>query len=227
MDEGGDRGTPVAALAWPSLPLRESPMTQQITETNALAIGAQNWPTSTQSSSGSRHRAPVRVKLQRVNAIEATAHPPEEEREEWSERLEQALGTCSSSFVDSSLAQLIAACRLPRTGVSEIAVNAALAFIEGVKPRNEVEAALALQMAANHAGIMNVFSRFHGDYGGETSMVMCANAVGRLQRSFALQVETLRRLRTGGQQVVRVEHVHVEEGAQAVIGAVCAGNLIR
>ena len=34
------------------------------------------------------------------------------------------------------------------------------------------------------------------------------------------EVEVLRRLRTGGQQVVRVEHVHVNDGGQAVIGNV-------
>jgi hypothetical protein len=39
-------------------------------------------------------------------------------------------------------------------------------------------------------------------------------------RAYATQVEVLRRLRHGGQQVVRVEHVHVNEGGQAVIGNV-------
>jgi hypothetical protein len=33
-------------------------------------------------------------------------------------------------------------------------------------------------------------------------------------------MDTLRRLRNGGSQVVRVEHVHVNAGAQAVIGNV-------
>ena len=35
-----------------------------------------------------------------------------------------------------------------------------------------------------------------------------------------MQTEVLRRLRTGGQQTVRVEHVHVNHGGQAVIGDV-------
>ena len=39
-------------------------------------------------------------------------------------------------------------------------------------------------------------------------------------RAYATQVEVLRRLRNGGQQFVRVEHVHVNDGAQAVIGNV-------
>jgi hypothetical protein len=39
-------------------------------------------------------------------------------------------------------------------------------------------------------------------------------------RAFATQVEVLRRMRSGGQQFVRVEHVHVNDGGQAVIGNV-------
>ena len=39
-------------------------------------------------------------------------------------------------------------------------------------------------------------------------------------RAYATQVEVLRRLRSGGQQLVRVEHVHVNDGGQAVIGNV-------
>ena len=50
----------------------------------------------------------------------------------------------------------------------------------------------------------------------------CGVRVGRspLVRAFATQVEVLRRLRNGGQQFVRVEHVHVNDGGQAVIGNV-------
>ena len=35
-----------------------------------------------------------------------------------------------------------------------------------------------------------------------------------------MQMEMFRRLRTGGQQFVRVEHVYVNDGGQAVIGNV-------
>ena len=39
-------------------------------------------------------------------------------------------------------------------------------------------------------------------------------------RTFATQMETLKRYRTGGQQTVKVEHVHVHEGGQAIVGNV-------
>jgi hypothetical protein len=50
-------------------------------------------------------------------------------------------------FQDASLQQLIVAARLPGSGISEIAVNASPAFIEGAKPQGEVECALVIQMA--------------------------------------------------------------------------------
>ena len=45
-------------------------------------------------------------------------------------------------------------------------------------------------------------------------------AAARLLRAYATQVEALRRLRHGGSQTLRVEHVHVNEGGQALIGNV-------
>jgi hypothetical protein len=35
-----------------------------------------------------------------------------------------------------------------------------------------------------------------------------------------MQVETYRRQRYGGEQNIRVEHVHVYEGGQAIVGAI-------
>jgi len=35
-----------------------------------------------------------------------------------------------------------------------------------------------------------------------------------------MQMEVFRRLRNGGQQFVRVDHVHINDGGQAIIGNV-------
>jgi hypothetical protein len=51
-----------------------------------------------------------------------------------------------------------------------------------------------------------------------------ASAAARLLRAYATQVEALRRLRHGGSQTLRVEHVHVNEGGQAIIGNVRSGT---
>ena len=124
--------------------------------------------------------------------------------------------------MDAALQQLIAAARLPFSGISETAVNASLAFIEGAKPRDEVECALVIQMACTHTAAMAVLSRLGGGHGPDRSVAAMASAASRLLRTYATQVEALRRLRNGGSQFVRVEHVHVNEGGQAVIGNVKA-----
>ena len=100
--------------------------------------------------------APVRVKLQRINANLARAHPPDGDGKVWWGRLKKALGTCSSAFVNASLIQLQGAARLPGGGISEIAVNSALALIEAAEPRDEIEGALALQMACTHIAAMAI-----------------------------------------------------------------------
>jgi hypothetical protein len=41
-----------------------------------------------------------------------------------------------------------------------------------------------------------------------------------LVRAYSTTLETQRRLRSGGDQNIRVEHVHVHEGGQAIVGAV-------
>ena len=163
---------------------------------------------------------PVRVKLQRINANLAKAHPPDGGGKVWWGRLRKALGTSSSAFVNASLFQLQGAARLPGSGISEIAVNASLAFIEGAKPQGEVECALVMQMACTHTAAMAVLNRLGGGHGTDRSVAAMASAAARLMRAYATQVETLRRLRNGGSQVVRVEHVHVNEGGQALIGNV-------
>lgn len=164
--------------------------------------------------------APVRVKLERINCDIAKSLAPEGDHEAWLDRLKAALGTASMEFVSATLFQLQAAARLPNSGLSEIAVNAALAMIESERPRGETECALVVQMAAVHAASMAVLGRIGGGHGGDRHVLAAATAVSRLSRTFAILVETLRRLRNGGSQVIRIERVDVRDGGQAVIGNV-------
>ena len=164
--------------------------------------------------------APVTVRLRRVNCNQAISYPPDGQAREWWQRLKDAFGTASSAFVEASLYQLIAAARLPGSGICEIAVNASLAFVEGAKPHGEVECALVMQMACTHTAAMSVLGTFAGAHGYGRDVPLKASAAARLMRAYATQVEALRRLRNGGSQVVRVEHVHVNRGGQALIGNV-------
>ena len=99
-------------------------------------------------------------------------------------------------------------------------MNAALAMIEAAAPKDEIEAALGVQMACTHTAAMAVLAKLDVAGGAERRIAAFGSAAARLMRAYATQVEVLRRLRNGGQQFVRVEHVHVNDGGQAVIGNV-------
>jgi hypothetical protein len=168
-----------------------------------------------------RHRLPpVRVKLQRPDAYQDQTWPPEGEIKDWEARLNKALGTLSPDFVKTSLLQLQGAARSPYGTISETAINAALAMIEAASPRDELEGALAVQMACTHAAAMAVLAKLDSGFGTERQIAAFGSTAARLMKTFAMQMEVLRRLRTGGQQFVRVEHVHVNDGGQAVVGNV-------
>ena len=48
--------------------------------------------------------------------------------------------------------------------------------------------------------------------------------LNKLARTFATQIETLKRYRTGGEQKVTVQHVTVSDNAQAIVGNVATGG---
>ena len=64
---------------------------------------------------------------------------------------------------------------------------------------------------------MAVLAKMDAGFGTEQRVTAFRSTAARLMKAYAMQMEVLRRLRTGGQQIVRVEHVHVNDGGQAVI----------
>jgi hypothetical protein len=172
---------------------------------------------------GRRRLPPVRVKVWDANGRIAKVHPPDGEATIWWQRLNKALGTTSSDFVNASLFQIQAAARSPWGSISELAINAALAMIEAAAPKDEIEGALAVQMACTHTTAMSVLAKLYVAFATERRVASFGSAAARLLRAYAMQVEVLRRLRHGGHQYIRVEHVHINEGGQAVISNVNAG----
>lgn len=180
-------------------------------------------PKSSDTSPTLSRGRPVQVRLQRITCAVSKVHPPRGDNRQWWKRLQRALGTTSSDFVNAALFQLQATAQLPGSGISEMTMNAALALIEAAKPRDEVEGALAVQMAATHMATMAVLSKLGAAHGSERRVALLGSTASRLTRAYATQVEALRRLRNGGSQHVRVEHVHVNSGGQAIVGNVDRG----
>jgi hypothetical protein len=62
---------------------------------------------------------------------------------------------------------------------------------------------------------MAVLAKLRVAFASEERLAAFGSEAARLMRAYANQVEVLRRLRSGGHQFVRVEHVHVNDGGQA------------
>lgn len=110
-----------------------------------------------------------------------------------------------------------------RKRVDGEATDFALAFVDAMQPRDAAEALLLTQMATVHMSMMMLARRLNHV---ETIPQQDAaeRALNKLTRSYAVQMDTLKRYRSKGQQVVRVERVTVENGAQAVVGNVTHGG---
>src|SRR5215467_4179439 len=86
-----------------------------------------------------------------------------------------------------------------------------------------VEAMLAAQMAAVHNATMT-FARRLNHVENIPQQDSAERALNKLARTFASQVEALKRYRTGGEQKVTVEHVTVNQGGKAIVGNVTHGG---
>jgi hypothetical protein len=106
---------------------------------------------------------------------------------------------------------------------NEDAINFMLAVVKGIEPKDEIEAMLAAQMAAVHMATMT-FARRLNHIENIPQQDSAERAFNKLARTFTTQMEALKRYRTGGQQKVTVEHVTVNAGGQAIVGAVAAGG---
>ncbi len=135
--------------------------------------------------------------------------------------LMEALGTVQLDFLDGLLGQLANAGTQGRV-VDERGLNFMLAVVKGVEPKDQVETMLAAQMAAVHMALMT-FARRLAHVDNIPQQDSAERAFNKLARTFATQVEALRRHRTGGEQKVTVEHVTVNEGGQAIVGNVARG----
>jgi len=98
-----------------------------------------------------------------------------------------------------------------------------VAVIEGIEPRDQIVARLAAQMACVHMATMT-FSRPLAHVENIPQQDAAERAFNKLARTFAAQVEALKRYRSAGEQTVRVEHVTVNEGGQAIVGNVATGR---
>jgi hypothetical protein len=162
----------------------------------------------------------VRIRIKGIQGNVVSFASPGPADQIWRKQLKAALGTVSDTFVDMCLHHLERAARMPGDGPSDMAINGAIAMIAARAPSDEIEAALSVQMACTHMVAMVMMARIGGGHGGHHRLPGLASASAKLLRAYCTQIETYRRLRGGGGQNIRVEHVHVHDGGQAIVGVV-------
>jgi len=94
-----------------------------------------------------------------------------------------------------------------------------LSIIRDLAPRDPVERMLAVQMAATHVATIRS-ARWLGAIERIDQAQLHYTGYNKLARTFAAQIEALRKHRNGGKQTVVVQRVNVEEGGQAIVGVV-------
>jgi hypothetical protein len=98
--------------------------------------------------------------------------------------------------------------------------SATVAALVGIGPKDELEGMMAAQLIAAHNAAIECYRRaMIGEQTFEGRRENLAQA-NELSRTYATLLEALNRHRGKGQQKVTVEHVHVHEGGQAVVGIV-------
>ena len=104
------------------------------------------------------------------------------------------------------------------------AANTAMSILGGIEPQDELEAMLAVQMISVHNIAMKTMGA--AILGGQTFEGRQANMnhAAKMLNTFVAQLEAFKKYRTGGQQKMIVEHVHVNEGGQAIVGTVNQGG---
>jgi hypothetical protein len=104
-------------------------------------------------------------------------------------------------------------------------VSATIAGLIGINPSDELEGMLAAQLVGCHNASMECYRRAmigEQTFEGRRENLSQAN---KLSRTYSTLLEALNRHRGKGQQKVTVEHVHVHEGGQAIVGNVEGGGM--
>src|SRR5262249_12906930 len=115
----------------------------------------------------------------------------------------EALGTTDPDFLYGLLGELVALTSSDGE-IDQRQFDFALSIARGIKPQDQTESLAAVHIAARRLPDR------------ESSQ----QTFNKSTRTLVAVMESLKRYRSGGQQTVTVQHVHVSEGEQAIVGHV-------
>jgi hypothetical protein len=122
-------------------------------------------------------------------------------------RLMNALGVADLDLAECLMTQIINTTHLrsSKEPISAENLNAALAAVTGIAPRDEAEAMLAVQMVGVHWVAMDLLRKAND----RARLNDAGNMAVKLLRTYTTQLEALKRYRLAGEQRVVVQHQHV------------------
>ena len=139
-------------------------------------------------------------------------------------------GTTSEAFNTATLNQALGSVWFGASPDDEkytmLAGSAAGAMLN-IAPGDAIEGMLAAQMVATHNAAMECFRRAMIPEQPMNARDVNLAQANKLTRSYTTLVHALDKHRGKGQQTVRVEHVNVYPGGQAIVGNVDAGDRRR
>ena len=136
-------------------------------------------------------------------------------------------GSSDVAFQNQVVDQVIGSLWLPPDASDDASfaiVEAAVAALKAIAPRNELEGMLAVQMVSTHNAAMDCLRR--SMLPGQTFEARDLNLkhAAKLLSIYTRQLEVLDKHRGKGQQKITVEHVNVHAGGQAIVGNVSSGG---
>jgi hypothetical protein len=137
-------------------------------------------------------------------------------------RVMNAFGITSVDLAERLTAQIMNTTHLRSSNepIAEGTLNAALAAVTGIAPRDEAEAMLVAQMVGVHWLAMDLLRKAND----RPLLNDAGNLAVKLLRTYTTQLEALKRYRSAGEQRVVVQHQHVNVTADQAAVQVNGGG---
>ncbi|MEP2757502.1 MAG: hypothetical protein ABJP66_00290 [Hyphomicrobiales bacterium] len=135
---------------------------------------------------------------------------------------ELLFGSRDECFVQGIAGHILSVANPRSNNLNDKVTSYVASMVEGAQPRDPLEAMLATQMAAIHMASMQASDWLQS---AKTLQQIdnAEKALNKLCRTFAVQMETLKKYRTETPQV-KVRDLNVSDGGQAIVGNVSTGK---
>ena len=140
------------------------------------------------------------------------------------EGLKDELCTDHGELLRSTVATAISGNLAVHGDDADVAMNAALQLLVELRPQNSLERLLLAQLISCDKAASQCLSIGFNETNNPEAKRKYLGLGVQFQNVLIRQVEALAKLRNGNQQTVKVEHVHVHQGGQAIVGNVTQGG---